>query len=995
METQMLSKNEKLCCKLGFFFIYLREAGSGWMDKDCIYLWLNRLVNFYKLLAPNNKRNIECLHFSLCLKRMASAIFFIVLSMPGFTQTDSLKVLKGLSFGYFISEKYNESAECLKEISDIYASNGDIKLSIDYYNKYVNSLKFIDPKQALESSNLLLEKVDKYLNDSIIDLDLWLTYNSTNASIREINGQYELAIVILKIMSAKIFISNEVEKNLNWLINTHYELSDAYNDKGDQINSIRSLESIEAFVNLEEHKIKYFKKLADLYSSIGNYEVSNQWLFKTLDILDCQSMDYAVCTNLVGNNYSKLGNPILAIQFYLESLDVRKENVCLEDPKLGVIYHNLGNMYKLIGKKTESFNYYFKALNLYKLKSGETSEQVGFTYNSIGNYYFDLEEYDSALYYYNKGLENRLLSQGNKNPFILHSYYNIANSYLKMGQFDLSDYYINCAISNNPKYADSYNNSYSLKNLDFLRDLAFSYRVKGELYYQRSLNDNSIENTGESLNFFRESVQAYYGLLKIQNVENSKFPIVPDLKKSIIGTIRSQLLLEQLTEKKNPEILFDLFEKAHNSQLFELVKLVQKERSITFQQDDPLSKLNISQKLASKFTADTNYYSQNTAEIIELYNQLFKYNEKTKGPNHVFDSPDSVYLDFETFKNIIPKNTLVLQFLVSKETDQTFFLSISRDWYNYGLLGNYTDFKSAGLELSRSMNRFELTSGNFLKNEFYSIISKAFPKELNNYNRLIVIPDDFLWQIPFDAISSPFGTARYLIDDFDVSFHMSCNLLCFNSEVNDSKYSLDFIGYAPSFMDTHKGELNDIPYAREEVLKASDILGAKGYKSYCFVDDNANLRNFFNSDNNARIVHIASHYNYKSNDNRLGLLFNSNDYQDSLEIIGYDEVLMAGKNPELAVLSACKTIHGPNEIEGEGPINLNRAFVLNGSRFIIYSIYKVNDKYSNDFFKLFYSNLNAEFDYEKAFHQTKKGLRKNPVYSNPYYWSTFQIISTL
>ncbi len=93
------------------------------------------------------------------------------------------------------------------------------------------------------------------------------------------------------------------------------------------------------------------------------------------------------------------------------------------------------------------------------------------------------------------------------------------------------------------------------------------------------------------------------------------------------------------------------------------------------------------------------------------------------------------------------------------------------------------------------------------------------------------------------------------------------------------------------------------------------------------------------------------------------------------------------KETELVVLSACET--GRGEIEnGEGVYGLRKAFADAGAQNIIMSLWKVDDKVTQEFMTTFYSNwLNDKSTIRVAFNKTQLEIKAK--YPQPYYWGAF------
>jgi CHAT domain-containing protein len=90
---------------------------------------------------------------------------------------------------------------------------------------------------------------------------------------------------------------------------------------------------------------------------------------------------------------------------------------------------------------------------------------------------------------------------------------------------------------------------------------------------------------------------------------------------------------------------------------------------------------------------------------------------------------------------------------------------------------------------------------------------------------------------------------------------------------------------------------------------------------------------------------------------------------------------------ELVVLSACETGKG-EETNSEGVYGLRKAFSDAGAQNIIMSLWKVDDKVTQEFMSRFYEIwLNEKTTIRQAFNRTQLEIKAK--YPEPYYWGAF------
>ncbi len=108
-------------------------------------------------------------------------------------------------------------------------------------------------------------------------------------------------------------------------------------------------------------------------------------------------------------------------------------------------------------------------------------------------------------------------------------------------------------------------------------------------------------------------------------------------------------------------------------------------------------------------------------------------------------------------------------------------------------------------------------------------------------------------------------------------------------------------------------------------------------------------------------------------------------------LTAYEISQMNLSNTELVVLSACET--GLGDIKGnEGVYGLQRAFKIAGVKYLIMSLWKVDDRATKDFMITFYQHwLEDKMTIPDAFRQTQKEM-KAKVYGDPHKWAGFVLL---
>ena len=92
---------------------------------------------------------------------------------------------------------------------------------------------------------------------------------------------------------------------------------------------------------------------------------------------------------------------------------------------------------------------------------------------------------------------------------------------------------------------------------------------------------------------------------------------------------------------------------------------------------------------------------------------------------------------------------------------------------------------------------------------------------------------------------------------------------------------------------------------------------------------------------------------------------------------------------ELTVLSACQTALG-KDIKGEGPVGLTHGFISAGSKSVVASLWKVDDRATAALMRDFYESLLQDgMPTGKALRAAKLKMLQSKRWNAPYYWAGF------
>jgi CHAT domain-containing protein/antitoxin component YwqK of YwqJK toxin-antitoxin module len=204
--------------------------------------------------------------------------------------------------------------------------------------------------------------------------------------------------------------------------------------------------------------------------------------------------------------------------------------------------------------------------------------------------------------------------------------------------------------------------------------------------------------------------------------------------------------------------------------------------------------------------------------------------------------------------------------------------------------------------------------------------------------------------------------------------------------------------------------LKPLEDTKTEVENIAEMLKEVNIKSKVYLEKEA-IEEAVKNQKAPTILHIATHgFFLPANDEngqnpllRSGLHFagadetrknpaqaQENQIEDGI-LTAYEAVGLDLQGTELVVLSACETGLG-EFVNGEGIYGLQRAFIVAGTKCLIMSMWKVNDKATQELMTNFYKNLISGLSKREAFKEAQTKIKNAEGYKHPYYWGAFVMI---
>ncbi|MBW1296177.1 CHAT domain-containing protein [Aquimarina litoralis] len=352
---------------------------------------------------------------------------------------------------------------------------------------------------------------------------------------------------------------------------------------------------------------------------------------------------------------------------------------------------------------------------------------------------------------------------------------------------------------------------------------------------------------------------------------------------------------------------------------------------------------------------------------------------------------DVISLD-DMASNLMQAKALISYFATNTDLYVITLENQNKEFYKIPLGNDGRERITRFYSLLSNLNVKELSNIYTIGNSIYQQILKK-PLETITSKELIIIPDDILNYLPFEALTTSENAADYLIKDYQISYTNSATFLREQQNKLEVKRN-KLLAYAPSFekrdgdASQNRPDFGPLLYNKEEVAQITKIFDGKA-----ITGNEASLTSFSENSQTYNMLHFATHaatndeypdYSYlafaKDDSSENGLLYVKDLY-------GYNI------NADLVALSACQTGLGKLE-KGEGMLSLARGFSYAGAKSLVTTLWKINDQTTSEIMHDFYKNLDKSLAKDQALREAKLTYLSNAeddLLMHPYYWSGFMI----
>jgi len=809
-----------------------------------------------------------------------------------------------------------------------------------------------------------------------------------------------------------------------------------------------------------------------VYSEIGRHNYHAQNFEKALESFQRSNQIFnTYCKNdttlqakslsTLGVTYADMGMYEKALGLYSRALELVEDSEKDYMFRKFALYLNTGEAYNQMGEYEKTLEYWDKALTTLIQFRGADHRDIAWLYNNFARLYYSMQDYSNSLTFNEKALEIQLKVFGNKHTETSYSYTSLGLVYFEMGDYSNA---LNCLQKalvsvvpdfNDENYASNPYLDNSLSKMQLFTALNSKADVLYSRYMDNGLSDDDLElaiHTSTLAIHMLDSIRADF------KPEGSRLILSNQTKHAFTNAVRYSFEKNQrdtnyintrafeLSEKcKSNVLISSLFDTKAKQNTLISDSIVQEEKRIKEELTD--YQICMQNELQKSTAYDTIKYlecEKNYLQLLEEKNTLMKYIE-ARHPEYIRLKSNFRVATVEDVQGLLAPGEAVLSYFLGDTTLSTFVITneqyFAQEVFYHDTLDNKITQYISSIRKSEDNQFLELSTW------FYDLLIEPVKKHLVGKKSLIIIPDEYLYYLPFETLvsnkyqgrnSTELAQINYLIKDYNISYNYSATLWQEKRKQKIREGSLakkteqkSFIGYAPVFKNhdeiyannlgltdtTVNAEVlrslsvdgktfNDLPHSQIEVNTIAGLFKQQGMQAAAKISDEATEESFKAEVNDYAIVHLATH-GYANNKlpDFAWLAFSQQDewsnqgLQTNYNLISAEDgILYSGEmntldlDADLVVLSACETGMG-KLVAGEGLMAMTRGFLYSGASNIVFSMWKVQDKETAELMIDFYKEILDGNSYSESLRNAKLRMIENPNTSFPVFWSSFLLIA--
>jgi CHAT domain-containing protein/Tfp pilus assembly protein PilF len=778
-----------------------------------------------------------------------------------------------------------------------------------------------------------------------------------------------------------------------------------------------------------------------VHKAQGNYAEALDYYQRSLKLAE-QVGDKAVIPavlNNVGLVLSGQGNYAQALESFQNSLVLSEQQGT--KPTIARVLNNLGLVHFFQGNYAQALQYFQKGLTLKEQLNDKAGILSGL--NNIGLVHFTQGNYTQALEYYQRTLAVAE-ELGNKEG-LAGILVNIGETYGNQNNYELA--------------LKTYQRSLALaEELGAKEAIAQALSHIGNAYYSQGKYEESLEFSARA-GAVAKQIGSPQPLIEARTIEGKTYRSLnrPDQARQAfqeaidtIETVRGQLAgneqqQEQFFENKlSPyQSMVELLitqnkisealayaERAKARMLLDVLRggRVNIAKAMTAQEQERERKFNNDLvSINNQISREGSRSQPDPSSLANLKGQLqkarldyeaFQTNLYAAHPELKAQRGQAQPVTVEEIAALLPDaRSALLEYVV---TDEKVYLFVSTrtseaDQSKLDLKAYLLEIKRKDLIEGAERFRKQLAARDLgfrdAARALYDLLLKPAQTQINGKTTLVVVPDEVLWELPFQALQS--AQNRFLLEDHAVSYAPSLTVLremirLRKTRTSNASHSISLLAMGNPSLGSKAQErfnltlsdekLDALPEAENEVKTLAQLYGAGRSKIY--VGAEAREDRFKAEASKFTVLHLATHGILNDASPMYSQIVLSQDESSVTEdgLLEAREIMKLDLNADLVVLSACETARG-RVGAGEGVIGLTWALFVAGSPTTVVSQWKVDSASTTQLMLEFHRNLkngmndwNRGIGTARALQQAAMKLLRSSEYRHPFYWAGFVVM---
>jgi len=794
------------------------------------------------------------------------------------------------------------------------------------------------------------------------------------------------------------------------------------------------LQVAEIFKNSDEVGEKHYayirilQNLGSCYYNMKRYKEAEVILTEVVDlaaeVVGEEDARYGKALNTLAMLYSDKKEYKKAEKLHLKAKGVIKKSIGVANRSYIANLGNLAGVYADFKQYDKSVSLMKEVAQIYKKVLGANSQKYAAALNNLGYTYNNIGDYKKAEEILLQSLA--IVQKSNSEIVNLMVYQNLSVAYRETAQFDQAFQILTDAFSLLVE-ADAFagiDDIDKLQNYTYISqtDALPLLRALSKVYDKKYTIGGDKEDLKKSYQVAKIAIDLNAKILNEFNTDEDKLTALETTNELATAVITKSYTLQEDSEKRNG-FVEQAFLSAEQNRSVLLTSAIKSNRALSLG-DLPdsvaIKELKLQKKASQLQTALIQAPTKNEKDSLkseekELNIEInhFKQFILDKYPKYHALKYQKNSLSIEAIQEQLDNESLLLEFFVADDQIFVFGIAASTTFLENVAIDKETlnqhvdSFRKALTNYNYILEDEQAAYTQFTKEAYWfyrTFLAKSLKKV--KAKKLIIIPDNVLGYIPFEAVltkkarqNDDYKSLAYLLNDYTINYNYSATLWKDNLQSASQSNNRQLLAMAATYNQkaglsklrdratvNRRKKLLPIPATKDEINKL-----AEDYKGRFLHAEAANEGFFKQNAKDYSVIHLAMHGLVNQHQPMLSSLAFTEDL-DSLEdnFLEAHEIAHLNLNADLLVLSACETGYGKFQ-QGEGVLSLARSFMYAGVPSLIMSLWQVNDYATAMVMELFYANLARGLHKDEALRQAKLQYidKAEGASVHPAFWSAF------